>query len=387
MDFENMNLQQITERLAAWEIELRAAETVEAVETLGKEKEQLESRKTELKNLEQRKQTALDITAGKVDAKIIEERKDDNKMDVLTFAPNTEEYRVAWLKNLQGKELTETEKRAGLTGAAAIPEGTANKIIETMVDMVPVLGEIELFRIPGNLSIAVQTVAPGATLEAGGAEVTESTATLKTVSLGGYNMNAFISVGADLSAMAIPAFEDWLVRKLSEGIAYEIENQIINGTGISSPKGIDKYATWSTTTNACDFTGGSNALQVTDLDKAVGFIPAAYDRESKWLMSKKTFYTHVSGLTDINNWPVVEKDDGKFILRGYPVVFSDKVEANAIYFGSFKRGIVGNLSSDVKVEKQRNLRYNAWDFLGWAVFDCEPSAEGCIVKIKDGLTA
>jgi HK97 family phage major capsid protein len=382
---EDMNLTQVTERLAALDIEVREATELEAVEKLGKEKKELLARKAELEELEQRKQTALNIASGIISPKIVETRK-EMKMEDKAFDRSTEEYRVAWLKNLQGKELTETEKRTGLTATAAIPEATANRIVETMVDMVPILGEIELFRIPGNLNIAVQSVAPGATIEAGGGEVTESTATLKNVSLGGYNMNAFISVGADLSAMAIPAFEDWLVRKLSEGIAYEIENQIINGTGISSPKGIEKYATW-TTANGCDFTGGSNALQVADLDKAVGLIPAAYDRESKWLMSKKTFFTHVSGLTDINNWPVVEKESGVFYLRGYQVVFSDKVEANAIYFGSFKRGMVGNLSSDVRVEKQRNLRYNSWDFLGWAVFDCEPAADGCIVKLKDGLTA
>lgn len=385
MNTNDMNLEQITARLAELDEEVRAATDATSVDTAAGEKTKLLERKAELEDLQTRKQTALGITSGAIVPKIVETRK-EMKMEDKIFDRSTEEYRVAWLKNLQGKELTETEKRTGLTATAAVPDATANRIIETMVDMVPILGEIELFRIPGNLSIAVQTAAPGATLEAGGAEVTESTATLKSVSLGGYNMNAFISVGADLSAMAIPAFEDWLVRKLSEGIAYEIENQIINGTGISSPKGIEKSATW-TTANGCDFTGGSNALQVADLDKAVGLIPAAYDRESKWLTSKKTFFTHVSGLTDINNYPVIEKEGGKFYVRGYPVIFSDKVEANALYFGSFKRGMVGNLSSDVKVEKQRNLRYNAWDFLGWAVFDCEPAADGCIVKLKDGLTS
>jgi len=103
------------------------------------------------------------------------------------------------------------------------------------------------------------------------------------------------------------------------------------------------------------------------------------------VMSKKTFYTNVANLTDLNNLPVVEREGRNFYVRGYPVVFSNYVTAGTIFFGDFKRGMVGNLSSDIQVEKQRNLAYNAWDFLGWAVFDCAPAAAGCIVKVAAGI--
>ena len=129
------------------------------------------------------------------------------------------------------------------------------------------------------------------------------------------------------------------------------------------------------------------ALAVADLDSAIGLLPAAYDKESKFLMSKKTFYTNIVNLTDVNNLPVVQREGNKFIVRGFEVVFSDQVAANAIYFGSFKRGMAGNLGVDIKVEKQRNLRYNSYDFLGWGVFDCKPAQTGCIVKIASDIAA
>ena len=36
--------------------------------------------------------------------------------------------------------------------------------------------------------------------------------------------------------------------------------------------------------------GHRQALAVADIDEAIGLLPSAYDRNSKFLMSKKTFY-------------------------------------------------------------------------------------------------
>lgn len=389
MDLKEMNLQQVEERLTALDIEVRSFTEVADVEKATEEKKGLLERKAELVDLEQRKKTALELNEGKAPEKIIEARKEEKKMEIEKMLDHSsDEYRNAWLKNLQGKELNEVEKRALTGGTSALPEATANKVVEILVDTVPLLNEIELFRMPGSINIAVEVTAPGATREAAGGTVTESTAVLRQVTLAGYNMNAFIRLGADLVQQAVSAFEDWLTRKLADAIGNEIENLIVNGDGSGDPKGIDKYvATWDVSNGTgVAWTGsGGAALAVIDLDAAIGLLPAKYDRESKFVMSKKTFYTNVVNLTDVNNLPVVERDGRNFYVRGYPVVFSNYVAAGTIFFGDFKRGMVGNLSSDIKVEKQRNLAANAWDFLGWAVFDCQPAAAGCIVKVAAGI--
>lgn len=391
MNLDEMNLQQVEERLAALDVEVREATEAEAVEKAAEEKKGLLTRKAELIDLEQRKKTALELNEGKAPEKIIEARKEEKKMEVEKMLDHSsEEYRSAWLKNLQGKELNEVEKRALTGGTSALPEATANKVVEILVDTVPLLNEIELFRMPGSINIAVEVTAPGATREAAGGAVTESTAVLRQVTLAGYNMNAFIRLGADLAQQAVSAFEDWLTRKLADAIGNKIEDFIVNGDGTGDPKGIEYYATWDVSDGTgVDWTGGTSndALAVKDLDAAIGLLPAKYDRDSKFVMSKKTFYTNVANLTDLNNLPVVEREGRNFYVRGYPVVFSNYVTTGTIFFGDFKRGMVGNLSSDIKVEKQRNLAYNAWDFLGWAVFDCAPAAAGCIVKVAANIQA
>lgn len=385
-----MRLNEIEERLSAIKEELDKEDS--DVEALEKEVNELMSERKEILESAEKRKALLEsvairevpkediITPPKEERKFMENKIIDNK---------SEEYRIAYLKNLQGAELAEIEKRALTGGSAALPEQTANMVVEKLFDMVPLLNEIELFRVPGNVSFMVNTVVPNATLEAAGGLVTESNATLVEVTLGGYNMNAFLSIGADLATMAVSAFEEWLVRKLAEAIAYKIEYYIINGTGVSQPKGLEYYTTWDVSDGtAVDWTGTSGTtLAVEDLDKAIGLLPAAYDRESKFLMSKKTFYNNVINLTDVNNLPVVQRVDNKFLVRGFEVVFSDQVADNDIFFGSLKRGMAGNLGVDVKVEKQRNLRYNAYDFLGWGVFDCKPAQTGCIVKIAADITA
>ena len=146
------------------------------------------------------------------------------------------EYRTAYFKNLQGKDLTDVEKRALAGGSNALPVQTANTIVEKLRDMVPLLNEIDLFRMNGTVNVMVEKSAPNATKEAAGGAVTESSAELIKVTLTGYNINAFLSIGADLESMALSAFEDWIVRKLSEAIAYKIEYYIINGDGNSAPR-------------------------------------------------------------------------------------------------------------------------------------------------------
>jgi len=245
MNLDEMTLQDVEERLAALDIEVRSFTKAEQVDEATEEKKQLLERKAELVELETRKQIALELNEGKAAPdKIVEIRKEEPKMEVEKMLDHSsEEYRSAWLKNLQGKELNEVEKRALSGGTSALPEATANKVVEILVDTVPLLNEIELFRMPGSINIAVEVTAPGATLEAAGGAVTESTAVLRQVTLAGYNMNAFIRLGADLAQQAVSAFEDWLTRKLADAIGNKIEDLIVNGDGSDERRALRSTST------------------------------------------------------------------------------------------------------------------------------------------------
>ena len=74
-------------------------------------------------------------------------------------APESTEklYRSAWLKTLQGKQLTDDEKRAYSTAANSglpiIPETTANQIIKKMYEVAPIFAEMQDFPRPRQFQV------------------------------------------------------------------------------------------------------------------------------------------------------------------------------------------------------------------------------------------
>ena len=117
-----MNLTELNvEQLEARQTELAGMDTEGvATEELEERANELEAIKAELKAREERAaaEEALrqEVAAGK-DPVVREFNMEEKKMN---FEINSPEYREAFLKDLQGKELT-VEERAAVTATAAIP--------------------------------------------------------------------------------------------------------------------------------------------------------------------------------------------------------------------------------------------------------------------------
>jgi len=386
MNLDEMNLQQVIERLAAWEIELRDAKDIDAVNALGAEKELLEARKAELEDLETRKQTALDITSGKIIPKTIETRKDDINMEFEKMTRDeilaSPEYRSAWLKNMQGKALNEIEQRAysSTVASAAIPTQTSSIFFDKMTKIAPMLNEITLLHVAGNVKFVSEGTRNAA------AKHTELNAedpaadTLAYVELGAYEYMKLISISKTAQSMTLDAFEGWLVNMLAEDIAIAIEDAIINGDGESDPKGINLANVWENNTNGIDYGDGVDYDNILDL---IALLPARYDGNAKFLMNKKMFYQHIAKVRDAEGDPIVVKDFSAAIplrILGYPVIISDKVADNAAYLGDFRK-VVGNMPLDMQVASAENFRSAAVDYRGLCAFDCDIALADAFVKL------
>lgn len=390
MDLENMNLEMVLERIAQIDIEVREMKTAEEVDKATEEKKALKERKAELENLEARKQKALDITAGKVDVKIIEERKDITNMEERVLTAESKEYRSAWLKNLQGIELNETEKRdytsAAASSGGAIPTETSEALFTKMVTLAPMLSEITLLRVAGNVNFTAEGVRNAAVQHTENGAITASTDTLVKVSLTGYEYNKLLYVSKTVQTMSINAFEGWLIDMIAEDIAVAIEDQIINGTGSSAPKGIEKAATWSTasTGNYVQVTG-TFTITYADVVNLIGKLPSRYDSNAKFLADKKMVYQGLAKVVDTQGRPILINDaTGNHPMRvlGYPVILSDKVTDKTLYLGDFKK-VVGNLAQDVTVERDASAGFasNSIAYRGGAIFDCNIALADAFVKL------
>lgn len=377
---QNMNLQQVAERLAALDIEVRDATTVEAVEALGTEKRELLERKSELETLEARKQTALDITAGKIIPEVIEIRK-ENQMETKTFDIASEEYRSAWLKTLQGNPLTEAEQRAYATtdSGNAVPTITSDRFFEKMKKIAPMLSEITLLRVAGNLKFSIEGTNNAAALHTENTAVTPAADTIVNVTLGAYEFMKVIRISKSVQTMAVAAFEGWLVDMLSRDIARAIDNYIINDT----TNGIAVCTTWTSGTNCIINTNGLTYANVVSL---IAMLPAAHDASAKFLLNKSTLWNKIASLVDSAGNPILLTDMAngfqKTIL-GYPVLVDDYVESTkaSIYLGDFTQ-VVGNLSQDIIVDRSTESGFlnNSVDFRGTAMFDSKVANTSAVVR-------
>ena len=333
MELKEMNLQDVEARLAAVAEEIEAAEEVETVNTLADEKRSLLERQAELKDLEERKAAAAALQAGTAQGITREEKR--NMEDIKkTFALDSAEYREAFLKNLQGKELN-TEERAAVVASAAIPTVTMNKIIG-ILENTPLVAAVDVTYIPGNVTYPAENTINDAAWVAMGTAATDSADTYGAVTLGAYKLIKTVEITADVQAMAIDAFESWLVQRLANKIAKAIDAGILNGGGSTSGQCLGIAVSKSTQ----DGTYTKNGMKWSDITKIIGELPTEYHPNAKFVMNRTMFFTKIMGLQTSQGAPVVTlvetQSPIKYNLLGYPVIVDDNCTSGDILFGDFK---------------------------------------------------
>ena len=298
--------------------------------------------------------------------------------------PDTEKmYRSAWLKTLQGKALTDDEKRAYSTAAnsalPAIPESTANQIIKKMYEVAPILQKCKIFHVPGNFKFAVEGTNSDAALHSENGAITAATDALSSVSLTGYEIVKLVKASRACSEMAISAFETYIVEVIAESIARKIENYIFTGTGNNQPGGVKtggKGASGAYTDNTDQVTvTASGSLTEANVVALYGMLGAGYERNAVWAMNKATFFADFFPLMNKSKNNLIEFANGKYYVMGAEVYFTGSLAAHEAYFGDFSY-IVGNYSQDITVVKSEHsgLATNSIDYLGSCVFDSKPIA-------------
>jgi HK97 family phage major capsid protein len=366
------------------------------MEALNAEVDKLMTEKRSL----QTQLTILDIQEGQVETRsagifntqpqVQPETRNFEQMSIeeVRSAP---EYRSAFLKRLQGKSLTEVEKRAydsGTTsgGAYVIPTQTSTTLFDKMTKIAPMLNEITLLRVAGNVKFGVEGTRNAAAKHTENAAVTPAADTITYVELGSYEYMKVIRISKTIQTMAINAFEAWLVDMLAEDIAVQIENAIINGDGDGDPKGVAYARTWTAGSTSIEFTnaGAPTFDNVVDM---IALLPARYDGNAKFLTSKTFLYSYLAKIKDDSKQPILVRDmvNGLTMrLMGFEVLISDKVDAKTMFLGDFRK-VVGNLAQDVTVESsvESGFLSNSIDFRGTAMFDCDIAMADAFIKMTE----
>lgn len=380
-----MRIKEIEARLAAIKQDIEArgeSMTAEEINALEQETAQLTEERAGLIAAAEKRNGILDnIAKG---AGIVSRSFQQNNGENITPDDpfGTPEYRSAWLKNLRRLPLNDAEKRAfsnaSGAGAEVIPTQTANEIISKVKKLAPMLNEVTLLHVKGAVKFAIEGTNNAAAIHTENESITAAADTLTTVSLSGYEIVKLVQISDTVMTMSISAFESWIVDMLAEAIARKVEDLLINGTGSSQPKGIDKANTWDATNSVTVTKTG--ALSAANVQTLIGLLPSGYDRNGKFVMNKKTLFTDFMPLQDNSKNHIVTVQNNAYFVYGYHVLLSDYVADHEAFLGDFKK-VCANLAENIGVKSAYDIDTNSYKYSGIAIFDCAPAIGEAIVKL------
>ena len=365
-----MNLTELNvEQLEARQTELAGMDTEGvATEELEERANELEAIKAELKAREERAaaEEALrqEVAAGK-DPVVREFNMEEKKMN---FEINSPEYREAFLKDLQGKELT-AEERAAVTATAAIPTKTMNEIVGKM-ELNPLLAAVDLTQIPGYVTYPAENSINDAAWIAMGSAATDSADSIQAVQLGAYKLIKTVEITADVEAMSIDAFESWLVARLANKIEKALDSAILNGGGADSSMATGIKVTKSSQ----DGTFSRAGITWKQLTEIMGKLAPQYHANASFCMSPSLFFGKVLGMVDSQNNRVVVNDPQeprKYNILGFPAIIDGNAGTEELYFGDFKAYKL-NLAKGIEVKKSEEAAFRT----GSAVYRAMTLADG-----------
>ena len=358
------------ENMTTEDVEARANE-MEAI------KAELDARKQAAAQAEEtRREVAEDKRSETTIAKFEEEERKTMNFDV-----KTTEYRDLWIRNLQGNLNPEERDAYNSGNTNAVPTIVADKFFEKMKKLAPMLSEITLLRVAGNLKFVAEGTRNAATKHTENSAMTAADDATVSVTLGGFEFMKVIQISRTARLMSVDAFEGWLVEMLAGDIARAIDNYILN----DATNGIAAL-TYTT--------GGNDKNQIVNgtytygtICDLIALLPAAYDAEAKFLVNKKTLYTKIAAIVDSTKRPIFVQDAGEGMrvrITGYAGGVEDYVTSDndALYLGKWT-DVVGNLSEDIHVDADESAGFtsNSIVYRGIAVFDSKPAKADAIVRL------
>ena len=302
------------------------------------------------------------------------------------------EYRSAYFRTLQGRELTEAEQRAYSTvensGGAVMPETVAAEIVQKLHEYSDIIKYLKVYNIPGVLRVPIEDETGDAEIHVENGVITCGSDNLKSIELIGYGIVKLVQVSKELLAAAPAQFEEYVIDKTCEAIALKIEKIIFHGTGNGQPGGVAQggMGTKGVYTNGKDLLTIPATEEVTEKHtlKIVACVKSGYAKRAIWVMPWTTFILDFYPLRNDSKNNIVTQVGEDFFILGRRVLFTDALDEGEGYFGDFKQ-IIANWSKNVSVEKSDAAGFDTFSvkYRGGCVFASKAvSGRGAFSKFK-----
>lgn len=263
---------------------------------------------------------------------------------------------------------------------AVIPTVLVNRIIEKAESYGMILPLVTKTSYPAGMEIPVATVKPVATWvgEGQGSDRQKHEAKDKLV-FTYHKLRCEVSMSMETSVMVLSAFESLFVERVARAMVVAKEKAILFGTGSGQPKGIlTEAAPDGQTVKVPKATGPTYQTLV----EAEAALPAEYENNVKWFMSKKTFMAF-QGMVDANGQPIARVNWGvggkvertllgrEVVMTGdyLPNLSKDVDDDTVVAFMFDMSDYILNQSYDMGISKKQD--WDTEDLLTKAVCSCD----------------
>lgn len=271
------------------------------------------------------------------------------------------------------------ENRAeNLTAAdngAVIPTSIANKIIEQVYDMSPILKDCSRYNVPGNLVLpyydeSAQKITVDYADEF--SELESSSGKFASIELKDFLAGALTKISKSLLTKAKFNLTSYVVKKMAEAITVWLEKEVLMGS-TSKIEGMDKGITQIVETATAGKISSDDLIDLQDEVPDV-FQPGAY-----FIMNRKT-RTAIRKLKDSEGNYLLNRDINAkwgYSLLGKDVYTTDGVPAiangkTAVFYGNMT-GMALKISEDANIQvlREKYATQHAIGVVGWIAADAK----------------
>ncbi|CAG9702605.1 Phage major capsid protein [Clostridium neonatale] len=286
---------------------------------------------------------------AKEEIKEVEEKREEVKEDDVVKKEKVKEVTVEEQRSLEDEkvfiEMINGKRALDIaTNGAIIPETIANRIIERVKELSPIVSMATVFNEGGNLKFPVydETTAIEAAYVDDMEELTEQTGKFTTVSLQNYIVGSLAKISKSLANRTNIDVASFAINKVAQSLADFLEKELI--VGVTKMHGLTTCAAGQTITGAT--AGKITADELIDLQLSV---PQVYQAKACWIMNKADFGL-IRKLKDGDGNYLMTKDyvaGFGYSLLGKTVYISEN--ADAVYYGDMS-GLYIKFAQTIEVQ-------------------------------------
>jgi HK97 family phage major capsid protein len=239
------------------------------------------------------------------------------------------------------------------TNGAVIPVSIANKIVDKVVQISPILAKATRFNVTGDLVFPTYDYTQHTTAYATEfTAVTASNGVFGQVKLGSVIVGTLAKIGRSLINRADIDVLSYVVNAIAKSIATFLEKELVSGAGGAGQlKGLAQIAAGQVQTG--------NTTLIIDSQELVNLqmkVPQVYQDSAVWLMNPNTL-AYIQGLKATTGQFLMGNtlsENGRWTLLGKEVFVSDNIPVNGVnslcvFYGDLS-GLYVKLTQDVQVQ-------------------------------------